>query len=809
MTDTPALSPLGKAALAYAGMGWRVFTLFPRSKKPMALCEGCNARLPAKDADGHMVCETCGTVHDGPAGLHLATTDKETVEKWWRAHPSANIGLATGNGLLVLDIDIPDPKNEKKTVDGEVALAKLIEQHGELPVTPRQRTGRYGDRRGWQYLFAVEGETRNTAGKVGAWDMGPDGKLLPSGLDTRGDGGYVVAHPSVHPSGVSYEWDPERRPSKTPLAPAPAWLLEALAPPAPPPPPPQKLSEVAAPKRPKTSGTAIEKWVQAALDGNYDDAAKAGPGTRNAALNKAAFKLGQLIPGGFLTEQQVRQTVQAAAEVNGWAAEEGVAAVEKVITSGMTKGIAAPREGPSEREPYNAPRSPKAKPELRVIENVEPAPDKKKRAKKEDDEGKPVDPTGWMIDDWEDHVEFKDNTKILAPKVVRNAIALLLYKRELADLFTLNKRNGRVIITRRPMWTANGNPYPRWASDVDYVGLQTYFETKGLRLNRMAVMDAVAFAAREREFDPVVDALKGFQWDGKERLDNWLHDYMDADDSHFVRTVGAKWLISAVARVLKPGSKADCVLVLEGPQGVLKSTALRVLAETLGPDCFTDRVSKLDNKDSMIELIGKVVVEFAELAAIRGRSADDIKRFLSAQDDDLRLPWDKTTTKLLRGCVFAGTVNPDGSGWLHDVTGNRRFWPVEVRSADIAALKEVAPQLWAEARARYEAGESWWLNEDDEQLAVEQTLLRMEDDVWAEKIGKAVRGQERVTVAKVLDDLGLEFSKITNKESRRVTNWLRVNGWIQKFPKDMDGKTVRVWVPPVRVSLFSEATDGQ
>lgn len=805
MTDAPQLSRYGLAALAYARLGWRVFPLLPRSKKPMGLCptvdvetgDVCNARLPAKDKKtGEYTCLKCGTVHTGKMGLYLATTDVDTITRWWTAEPKANIGIATGQGILFLDADVPEP-GEGKTADGEATIALFEAENDELPATPRQRTGQKKQedgsfRRGCQWAFKVEGEIRNSASSIGP------------GVDIRGDGGYVVAAPSLHPSGVNYAWDDGYKPSQIPLAPAPQWLLDKIA-------ATKVLKEVKAPRSDAPTHAPVEdvknKWVKAAVDGEYEKVAKAGPGTRNTSLNHASFKLGQLVAGGVLDEKLARDALTAAAEANGYAAEEGAAHVEDVISSGMTAGMKVPRDIP-DRGPYQPPQT---RTEMRVIvDNTKPEPAKKKAQREREErepDGKPAPKSGWMIEDWEQYCEFKPETVILQPKVIRNAIALLLYRAEFADLFMFNKRNQTVVITRQPIWTANGHPYPRPMNDSDVTGFQSAAEKMGLRLNRSSIHDAINYAARERDFDPVTQRLNTFVWDGVERLDNWLVDYLGADDNSFVRQAGAKWLMAAALRVIRPGAKFDCMLVLEGKQGVMKSTGLRVLAEALSPDCFTDRVSPLTGKDSMIELLGKVIVEVAELAAFKGADAEHIKRFLSAQDDNIRLPWDRTTTRLLRGCVFAGTINPDGLGWLEDPTGGRRFWPVEVTKVDIERLREDAPQLWAEARARALTGEKVWIDDDAVlEMANTETLRRTPDDAWAEKIDEFIAERDRTTSDAILSELGVAVEKRGKSEMSRISKHMTKRGWRITFPK-VNGRTRREWRAPKAKTLFAAEED--
>lgn len=249
---------LAAAASSYAMIGCAVFPLMPRDKRP----------------------------YGGTTGLLAASRDLETVGGWWagrtpvplkpdydgppvHASPRANIGLATGevSGFWVLDIDGPD---------GAEALAALEELHGPLPLTVRQTTGK-----GTHYLFAwtlFEGRAvRNSAGKIG------------KGIDVRGDGGYIVAAPSIHPSGALYEWAPGRALGDMPLAAAPDWLL-ALTAPAPPAPAPQR------PPRAKIAGRAT-RYGEAALTGACRDIEQARPGTQSQTLWDKSIHVGALVAG--------------------------------------------------------------------------------------------------------------------------------------------------------------------------------------------------------------------------------------------------------------------------------------------------------------------------------------------------------------------------------------------------------------------------------------------------------------------------------------------------------------------------------
>ena len=141
----------------------------------------------------------------------------------------------------------------------------------------------------------------------------------------------------------------------------------------------------------------------------------------------------------------------------------------------------------------------------------------------------------------------------------------------------------------------------------------------------------------------------------------------------YLRSVGPKWLIAAVARIYRPGLQGRPRIVFEGPQGVGKSTCLRILA---GDEWFADEIADLGTKDSAQDLRGKWIVELAEVAALRRAALERMKAFISRNVDHYRPSYGRRSMDFPRQCVFAGTTNADA--YLADETGNRRFWPVKV-----------------------------------------------------------------------------------------------------------------------------------
>jgi len=230
-----------------------------------------------------------------------------------------------------------------------------------------------------------------------------------------------------------------------------------------------------------------------------------------------------------------------------------------------------------------------------------------------------------------------------------------------------------------------------------------------------------------------------------------------------------------VARIFEPGCKADCCLILEGDQGIKKSTALRVLAQPW----FTDEIADLGSKDAAMQTRGVWVIEIAELESLSRSDVGKIKAFMSRATDRFRPPYGKRLIESPRQCVFAGSVNH--GTYLRDETGGRRFWPVECKAPaiDVDGLAECRDQLWAEATALYFDGKPWWLDSValNREAASEQSD-RYEGDPWDELILKWIEDRESVSIMDVLS-VCLEKKKDTwtQWDKIRVARCLREQGW--------------------------------
>jgi predicted P-loop ATPase len=238
-------------------------------------------------------------------------------------------------------------------------------------------------------------------------------------------------------------------------------------------------------------------------------------------------------------------------------------------------------------------------------------------------------------------------------------------------------------------------------------------------------------------YNPVAEYLKSLKWDGTRRLDRWLIDYCGAEDSSYNRKVGSMWMISACARGITPGCKVDTVLVLEGAQGLKKSTAFKIL----GGDWFSGTPLDLGNKDSYQITTSTWIIELAELSSLRAGEIEAHKAFLSAESDKFRPPYGRVPDTFLRHCVFGGTTNE--REYLLDGTGNRRFWACAITLIDATKLREDRDQLWAEAVFRYYSaelnpdmshaecpGERWWMEPPEWDEAAAVIAKRRAADPW-------------------------------------------------------------------------------
>lgn len=241
---------------------------------------------------------------------------------------------------------------------------------------------------------------------------------------------------------------------------------------------------------------------------------------------------------------------------------------------------------------------------------------------------------------------------------------------------------------------------------------------------------AVTKVADDRAYHPIREFIESLpEWDKVPRVDTLLVDYLGAGDTSYVRAVTRKTLCAAISRVLRPGCKFDSMLVLNGPQGVGKSTLIAKLAG----EWFSDSLNLGDTKDKTAaeKLQGYWILEIGELAGLKKAEVETLRSFLSRQNDIYRAAFGKRATPHLRQCVFFGTTNAE-SGYLRDTTGNRRFWPVKTpgsgKKQSWNLTHEEILQIWAEALVYVRQGEKLYLSPEMDALAKDEQREAMESD---------------------------------------------------------------------------------
>lgn len=362
--------------------------------------------------------------------------------------------------------------------------------------------------------------------------------------------------------------------------------------------------------------------------------------------------------------------------------------------------------------------------------------------------------------------------------VLANAATALRSHDDWLGVLAFDEFASAAVASKLTPWGSKG----AWTDQEDRLAADWLQRQCGIHLPIHVVAEAVQLVARDNSFDPVRLYLDNLRWDGTTRTETWLSLYLGAEPSPYTAATGERWLVSAVARVYRPGCKADCVLILEGPQGLGKSRVLRALAEPW----FTDEIADLGSKDAAMQLLGVWVIEIAELDSMTRAEVSRVKAFLSRSTDRFRPPYGRRLVEQPRRCVFAGTVNADE--YLRDETGNRRFWPVRCTVARVDDLVRDRDQIWAEALIRYRQGATWWLDEASLIAEAEREQgERLQGDPWRDAIQDFLIARDDVSVAEILNDcLKKDAGRWERKDEMRVGATLRSLGW-ERYKRRVPG----------------------
>lgn len=687
---------------------------------------------------------SCGDPQCAAPGKHprlvdwaatAAAATRQQVAEWWTKHPDANVGMLCGDWsriagppgrtrVWVVAIDVDTKPLDASGRTGVDVWSDALDEHGRLEETWEARTPSGGG----HYVFRHPGRRVPTRTHV-----------LP-GVDVRGDSnGQIVVSPSP-----GYAWD--LTPARVELGSCPPWLAQLICQDR----APADAAACAPPDDPS--------WPE-----------------MTARVERARRYLGRCpvaVSGqrGHDTAWSVARSV-----VRGFALDEDHAMLALEEWNRACKPPWTDRE--LRHKVRSASRDARGIPWGAKLLRTE-------RGKSEEGEGAdcPEAAAAAVLDgaepDW--MARLIRTGKDRALNCEANAVAIFTHDERWQDVLAWDEFERSIVTMVRPPWdddTAPADATRRRWSDSDTTRAQVWLQREWrMRLGPEATYAAAQVVADRRVVHPVRDYLESLRWDGELRLDTWLSTYLGAEDTAYSREVGRMMLIAAVARIYQPGCKVDTMPILEGAQGIGKSTALKTL---FGADWFSDTPLDLDSKDRFVALRGKWCIEMAELDSLRRAEATRVKAFLSSPHDDYRPPFGRADVRAPRQCVFAGSTN--AQTYLRDETGARRFWPVRCGRIDIEKIARDRDQLWAEAREHLQGGGLWWPEGELVRLCAEETDDRQEQDTWAEKIvpwlERRMPGYQ-VTVGEVLTDaIGLDVAKQGRPEQMRVGAVLGAAGW--------------------------------
>jgi putative DNA primase/helicase len=476
---------------------------------------------------------------------------------------------------------------------------------------------------------------------------------------------------------------------------------------------------------------------------------------RHPVVNKAAYSLGGWVGSGLLAVDEVEARLVSAMEDSGAFEETRLAAARGELSRALRDGMAVPRAGGGDWK-------------SKLIRNAEG--------------GIRLIPANYLT-------VFRDHP------LMRGRLSY-------------DVRSGKVVATSPLPWQSEGLTYPRELIDPDDLGASEWLASLGVYTSAVTLLGGCLDAvARSNPRDDVVAWLEGLPiWDGVPRAATWMQDFLGVEGNEYVQKISRAFLVSMVARAKRPGCKVDTCLTLVGPQGALKSTALRVLASGPGEQYFSDCLGDIQHpKDVIPNLQGPWLLEEAELAEFGRRENASIKAFLSTNVDRARLAYGRRAVDLPRRCVIVASTNQEEC--LTDATGNRRFWVVSVGAIDIEGLRNIREQLFAEAVALFSAGEPWYLDRALEAVAATHQERHTLEDMWVGPIrlyledngqmdysGGGVIPRMTVTTADIAGKaLEIPAERRSRGVSTRIGLILKKLGWVPHIERAGEYRGVRVY----------------
>jgi predicted P-loop ATPase len=680
--------------------------------------------------------------------------------------PGGGYGVPTGsrNGFFVVDVDVKEAAEGRPGEDGLTTLEGLAKAAGgEIPDTTVVATPTGG----FHFYFSLPPDTviRNSVRKLGP------------GIDVRGEGGFVVGPGSPHRNGGAYATV-----SEADVAAAPEWLLEAVLTAT-----PEVASAPAASTRTYVPLESHEGARRAKL--LRDILGKESPAISGAGGSGRMFGVARRV---VRLELPIEAAADLVEEVYNprcdppWTRKEIIKKLsdaDRIDTE--PRGLASegffPRLAGNAPEPTEQKNPPNAKHEYTFRPGDRPS------------------------------VE-------LAGISVGELTADLFAHVEWDGVLAYDEFKDQIVATNPPLRL--DAEHGGGLSDKDVDAIRCWLEYHGKKARSQDVFSAIQAAAYRRKFHAVQDYLNGLKWDGVKRLDTVLPTYFNTKDTAYERAIGPRWFISLVARALLPGCQSDCTLTLQGKQGFRKNEALRCLAPNAS--WYSETSVPIGTKDFYENIRGIWMFCWDELHGFGSADRRKMKSVMSSKADRYRKSYGRIAETILRQCGFCATTNDDQP--FDDPTGNRRFWPVIVEKLiDINPLIRDRDQLWAEAVARFKAGEAWYVDSEELRMICEgEQDARVAGDSWEEVVAAWLAGpkvsltpvvaksgpsgmfdvqvydaSKGVTVRDALvHAIGLSVDRIDRSAETRMGNALKKIGWSKVTRPEENGARVRRYSKP-------------
>jgi predicted P-loop ATPase len=684
-----------------------------------------------------------------------------TFMEVWNQYPhGVNIGIRTGkvSGIWALDLDVGTAKNGLIDIQGWLKKNNLTLDDIDS-LTAKTGGG------GMHILFSYPPNTEKISTVAPHPEIGP-------AVDVKGDGGYILVEPSYHLKGFRYAWQTGGQPiTREMLRPAPEKLVHT----------------VETKKRgPGTLDISYTPSLEELKDFADELSRKQSQRSKQIGSHMALALQGEAIAEDGGAHDAYRNIMYVVAKK--WRGCE-----PREILVHFEDSIAARFEG-----------KPDASTDIANLADSLYTALFKAREEAES---------------WIGQVAVSEAGQPLATDA--NIALYLRHHPAWQGVFGYDLRRNTPIYLKPPPLDDKKTEFDITKDRTDIsIWLQSKAKMAG-KISKDDLRSAILSCAVKRPVDRLqehVMALR-YAWDGVPRLETLMQRVAGTPDGAWVRTAFPMWMKSLVARILWAGCKCDTMLILEGEQGYKKSTFFRALLPD--PKFFSDSLTKVGHGTDIIRLIhsGPAIFELGELSGLRKQEVDEIKAFLSAQEDDLR-PLYEDYRKTARRCIFVGSTNLNE--YLRDETGGRRFWPLVVtREIDIATVVAERDQLYAEAFARMEAGDVWWLpNGQATELAAGEQEARYEEDFWhkvvkdwladrlvdlppasnaTEQMRASMNSEKAGDVVTVLQialcALKIEIKNAKNAEGIRIKKILRKLGWTPGR-EIINGVRSRVWHRP-------------